>query len=108
MHERRRLAVTGGRLALLVLAVATGWGAIVSAGGGHAVGAQLVGAPAVASEADPASRPAPSVLARPAAVQRPVTPPRSLIAQRSPRMLPASRDLARTTRGLRRTPTRAR
>jgi hypothetical protein len=50
MHDRRRhLTVTGGRLALLVLATGTGWAAVTSSAGGHAVGAVLVGAPAFAA-----------------------------------------------------------
>jgi hypothetical protein len=46
MIDRRRLAVTGGRLALLALAALTGCGAVESASGaGPSSGAVLVGAP---------------------------------------------------------------
>lgn len=45
--QRRRLAVTGGRLALIAVAAVTGIGAVSAAGGaGHAVGAVLVDNPA--------------------------------------------------------------
>jgi hypothetical protein len=89
MHEgRRRVAVTGGRLALLVLATATGWGAITSAGGGHAVGAVLVGAPAFA-----AVNPRPTVSVAPASAARALLPP--VRARSSARVLRVSRELIR-------------
>ena len=63
---RLRLAVTAGRVGLLVVAVGTAWGAVTTAGG-HGLGTQLVAAPAIAAaNPHPAALPAPDVTARPA------------------------------------------
>ena len=50
MDDRRpQRAVTAGRIGLLLLALATCWGAVVAAGDAHGTGAVLVAAPAVAA-----------------------------------------------------------
>jgi hypothetical protein len=80
MHDRRRhLTVTGGRLALLVLATGTGWAAVTSSTGGHAVGAVLVGAPAFAATTP---RPAAASATSAAAASRARLSPAALSSRR--------------------------
>jgi hypothetical protein len=84
---RSRLAVTAGRIGLLVVAVGTAWGAATTAAGSHALGAVLVAAPAVAATNPPSTTtpPAPEITARSAAPA-----PVSRAHVRTPLRVPAS------------------
>ena len=54
MEGRRRAGVTAARLVMMVLAVATGWGAVTAASAGHFRDAVLAGPPALVVTAAPA------------------------------------------------------
>ena len=54
MEGQRRTGVTAARLAMLTLAVVTGWGAVTAAGPGHARDIVLAGPPAAFVTAAPA------------------------------------------------------